>query len=347
MNNKQALAFLSSQDLRAQFKEKLPHYPAFRSAQIFEWVCKGVLSFSEMDNLPVPMRKELSQSFAFPTGNPVSELRDRDGTLKLGIKLDDGALIEAVALRDGKGRRTACLSVQAGCPLACVFCKTGSLGLKRNLSAFEISGQFLHLRAREKEISHIVIMGMGEALLNLDELKKALVFFMDEKGINISKRRITISTSGITEGIIDLANNGPDIRLALSLTTARAELRQGLMPLSCRENSLPKVKEALLEYQKKRKRRITLEMVLLGGINTSAADAKAAKEFAKGLDTVMNLIPWNPVEALQFNGIPLRVPAQKEIFDFAAALENEGLKVTIRMEKGKSISGACGQLGSI
>jgi 23S rRNA (adenine2503-C2)-methyltransferase len=203
----------------------------------------------------------------------------------------------------------------------------------------------LYLLKTEKEISHIVIMGMGEPLLNLSELRKAIDFFTDKKGLNISKRRITVSTCGIAKGILDLANNGPDIRIAISLTTAREELRQRLMP-SSRENPLPVLQEALLEYQKKMKRRITLEMVLLRGLNTGVSDAKAAREFARGLDTVINLIPWNPVEGLEFEGLPLCAPTQKEIGDYAAALEKEGLKVTMRMKKGRGISGACGQLGS-
>jgi 23S rRNA (adenine2503-C2)-methyltransferase len=197
----------------------------------------------------------------------------------------------------------------------------------------------------EREISHIVVMGMGEPLLNLCELRKALDFFTDKKGLNISKRRITISTCGIAEGILDLANNGPDIRLALSLATAREELRQRLVPVSSK-NPLHLLKEALLEYQKKMKRRITLEMVLLKGLNTGVSDAKAVREFARGLETVVNLIPWNAVEGLEFEGFPLCAPTQREIADYAAALEKEGMKVTMRIKKGRGISGACGQLGS-
>jgi len=219
------------------------------------------------------------------------------------------------------------------------------IGYKRNLTAAEIASQFLFLRKNEKDISHIVIMGMGEPLLNLEELRKAINFFTDKKGLNISKRRITVSTYGIAEGILDLANNGPDIRLALSLTTADDGLRRRLMPASG-ENPLPRVKEALHYYQKKAKHRITLEMVLLKGLNTGVSDAKAVREFARGLDAVINLIPWNPVDGLEFEGVPLCAPTHKEITDYASALENEGLKVTLRLKKGRGISGACGQLGS-
>jgi 23S rRNA (adenine2503-C2)-methyltransferase len=347
-NDKPVLAGLTFEGV----KESLSCYPLFRSSQIYKWLISGTESFDEMNNLPLPLRKELSEKYTLYPGEVSSTQRDADGTVKLGITLKDGAVIEAVVLKDGKDqittRKTACLSTQAGCPIKCVFCKTGMIGYKRNLTAAEISCQFLHLlkhlSKNEKEISHIVIMGMGEPLLNLRELRKAVDFFTDRKGLNISKRRITVSTCGISDRIIDLANNGPDIRLALSLTTAREELRRRLMPAS-RENPLPLVKEALLYYQKKMKRRITLEMVLLRGLNTGVQDAKAAREFAGGLDTVINLIPWNTVDGLQFEGFPLSTPTKKEITDYAAALKKEGLKVTMRMKKGRGISGACGQLG--
>jgi len=328
--------------LPGQLKERLPAYPAFRSVQIYEWICRGALSFDEMSNLPVSMRGELAAQYELVSGELHSEFGDSDGTVKLGLKLADGAVIETVLLSDGRGRKTACLSTQAGCPIGCVFCKTGMIGFRRNLDSHEIVGQFLRLRQKESGISHIVIMGMGEPLLNLDELRKALDFFSDPGGLNISKRKITLSTNGIEKGIIDLAENGPDIRLALSLTTAREELRKRLMPGS---SPLPGLKKALLGYQKKRKRRITLEMVLLGGINTGLPDAKACADFAAGLDTVVNLIPWNPVDNVEFEGNRLRTPSTREISEFTMTLESLGLKVTHRTGKGLGIAGACGQLG--
>jgi len=326
-----------------QLRETLASYPAFRSVQVYEWICRGALSFDEMTNLPVSLRAELAAQYELFPGGLHTELRDSDGTVKLGLKLLDGAVIETVLLSDGKGRKTACLSTQAGCPIGCVFCKTGAIGFKRNLDSGEIAGQFLLLRRMDSGISHIVIMGMGEPLLNLDELRKALDFFSDPGGLNISKRRVTLSTCGIEKGIIDFAEHGPDIRLALSLTTAREELRKRLMPGS---SPLPGLKKALLGYQKKRRRRITLEMVLLGGINTGLSDAKAAAGFAAGLDAVINLIPWNHVENVDFEGSRLMTPTAKETSEFASALESLGLKVTRRTGKGLGIAGACGQLGT-
>ena len=319
-------------------------YPLYRCRQLYRWMLSGTGSFHEMSNLPISMRNELEEKYRFFPGNIISEFKDPDGTVKIAASLDDGAVIESVILSDDEGRKTACLSSQAGCPMGCVFCKTGSLGFKRNLTAQEISGQFLQLLQRESGISHIVIMGMGEPLLNLEALRNAISFFMHRDGLNISKRRITISTCGLKKEILELADNGPGVRLALSLTSGRQKTRESLMPVS-RDNPLTEIKEALQYFQKKRPQRITLEMVLLSGINTSLDEAASVAEFASGLDTVINLIPWNKVEGLTFNGGELKTPSAAEISSFAAALKHCGLNVTQRYEKGRGISAACGQLG--
>jgi 23S rRNA (adenine2503-C2)-methyltransferase len=187
---------------------------------------------------------------------------------------------------------------------------------------------------------------MGEPLLNLGELRRALAFLSDERGLNFSKRRITVSTCGIVPGIRELAEKGPDVRLALSLTTADPALRERLMPISG-NHPLPRVKEALAYYQKERGRRITLEAVLLSGLNTRREDASALAAFARGLDAVVNLIPWNPVEGLTFEGRPLKEPGEREVREFTRALEEKGLKVTRRRRKGRGVGGACGQLGHL
>ena len=328
----------------AELTETLKAYPAFRAKQVHKWICSPAASFDEMVNLPLTMRSELQDNYLLFPGAVTSQVSDPDGTIKLGLTLNDGAVIEAVILGDGEGRKTACLSTQAGCPMACLFCKTGTLGFSRNLLSSEIVFQFLELRRQEQGISHIVIMGMGEPLLNLDELRKALFVLTEKEGINLSKRRITLSTCGIVNGILDLAENGPDIRLALSLTTAREELRRKLMPVS-HDNPLPLVKDALLRYQEKTGNRITLELVLLGGINSSREDAEALAKFARGLKTIVNLIPWNPVNNIEYEGSFLVPPTPREVKSFMSALQKLGLKVTQRTKKGLSISGACGQLG--
>ncbi|MDR2619111.1 MAG: 23S rRNA (adenine(2503)-C(2))-methyltransferase RlmN [Treponema sp.] len=338
METKPALAGLFPGEIAELLKPLQP----FRAGQIHQWICKGAVSFADMNNLPAALRDELERRFRLFSGSVSAELEDPDGTVKFRISFEDSVKIESVILASSEGRKTACLSTQAGCPIGCVFCKTGQMGFTRDLSSREIIEELLFLTRRERGISHIVIMGMGEPLLNLKELRRAVAYFTDI--LKISKRRITLSTSGVTGGIWDFTDNGPDIRLALSLTTGRQELRERLMPVA-QSNPLAELKESLMYYQQKRKRRITLEAVLLGGVNTTPADAAALAGFARGLDAVVNLIPWNPVDGLCFEGKPLRSPGAAETAGFASALKEKGLNVTFRYKKGRGVLGACGQLG--
>lgn len=319
--------------------------PAYRGRQISEWLARGVSSFDGMKNLPRSLREELSLCSAVYTTEGQEVLEAADGTVKLVIRLHDGAKIEAVLLKDRAGRKTACLSTQAGCPMACVFCKTGKLGCKRNLSTAEIVEQFLRLKNQDNGLSNIVVMGMGEPLLNLDALRKAIAVIEHPRGLNFSRRRITLSSCGIVEGIDELARKGPLLELAVSITSADSELRSRLMPVNI-TNPLDKLKKALLEYQKIMKRRVTLEAVLLRGLNTREQDASALAAFARGLESVVNLIPWNPVPGLLFEGKELEEPSDDEVRRFALALEERGLRVTLRHRRGRGVSGACGQLGS-
>jgi len=348
---KKSLAGLSLIEL----EELLSPLPRFRAGQIYKWITNGCISFNDMTNIPLSLQKELSEKFLIFSGS-VACCHDDNETKKIAINLSDGAKIEAVLLNDGKNRYTACLSTQVGCPCGCVFCKTGSLGFKRNLESHEITEQLLFLlssmktskagKKKEHIIDNIVIMGMGEPFLNLDNLRKSINIITDPKGLNFSKRRITVSTCGICDGIFELAENGPYIRLALSLTTADESLRQQLMPISA-ANPLQAVKEALLVFQRKSGQRITLEVPLLGGINTRDIDAKSIADFAKTLDTVINIIPWNHVSGLSFNGKPLLEPSKRETEEYINILKSNKLKVTIRLHKGRSVMGACGQLGAL
>ncbi|GHU09903.1 putative dual-specificity RNA methyltransferase RlmN [Spirochaetia bacterium] len=320
--------------------------PSFRAKQIFRWIRNGAHSFDEMTDLPLDLRSDLTGRFSVYTSAVSLRLDDPDGTVKLQLRLHDGAKIESVLLSDGEGRRTACLSTQAGCAMGCVFCKTGTLGLKRNLNSAEITEQFFHLRSLYPDIANIVIMGMGEPLLNLGELRRALAVFTDSVGqsIGLSARRITVSTCGIIDGIRDLADNGPPLHLAVSLTSADSALRERLMPVS-RANPLSGLKQALSYYQKKTGERLTLEAVLLGGINTRYENARSLARFASGLNAMVNVIPWNPVEGLMFEGNALTEPSTAETARFTADLEKFGVKVTRRLKKGRAVTGACGQLG--
>jgi 23S rRNA (adenine2503-C2)-methyltransferase len=346
--------------------EKIPGGEApYRARQIFSWIARGARSFDAMTNIPGDLKKNLA-GWAPIRGSKVrKKLEDRDGTVKLVLELAgstesdsaessteslNGAAIETVLLEAETGRFTACLSTQAGCPMGCVFCKTGSLGFLRNLSASEIVEQFLFLsdelalKPGPPRISRIVVMGMGEPLLNLRALRRALTILCDPLGAGLSKRKITLSTSGICEGILDMAENGPEAELALSLVSAREDLRRRLMPGTAKY-PLAELKEALLQYQKKQGRQITVEMVLLGGINTGPEDAGALLDFAKNLDMAVNLIPWNPVKNLCFEGKALHRSGEKEMAHFTRMLEQGGLRVTRRYRRGQGISGACGQLG--
>jgi 23S rRNA (adenine2503-C2)-methyltransferase len=343
-----------------ELTELLKPLPAFRARQIVKWIAGGAQSFAQMSNLPLNLREELDRRFLVYSSQVSARLEDPDGTVKLQIRLRDGLHIEAVLLaeaeRDSGGgagagdggpaavRYTACLSTQAGCPAGCVFCRTGALGFRRNLDSSEIVEQFFLLRALVPAVSNIVVMGMGEPLLNLGELRRALAVLTSPAGPGLSPRRITVSTSGIAAGIRDLAEGGPAVRLALSLTTAREELRQALMPIG-RANPLPALKDALVFFQQKGGGRITLEAVLLSGLNTGPEDAAALIAFARGLDVVVNLIPWNPAAGLEFAGQALREPPRGEVERFARLLKQGGLGVTRRFRRGRSVRGACGQLG--
>jgi 23S rRNA (adenine2503-C2)-methyltransferase len=327
-----------------ELRELLSPLPSFRARQVFASIARGALSFKDMTALSLALREELETRFALYSSAVTAVLTDPDGTVKLQIALRDGLKIEAAILTDGGGRKTACLSTQAGCPMGCVFCKTGALGFSRNLDAGEMAEQFLHIRFMFPETANVVFMGMGEPLLNLGEIRRALAVLTDREGLGMSPRRFTLSTSGAGAGIRELADGGPGLRLAVSLTTADEALRKRLMP---RANPLPALKEDLRYYQKKHPRRITLEAALLGGVNTRPEDAEALAAFAKGLNVAVNLIPWNPVEGLCFEGRPIREPGGREIARFTAQLETRGLKVTRRYRKGRGISGACGQLGSL
>ena len=346
LSEKYSLAGLLPLELEILLQKILSNnIPPFRSRQICRWINEGKEDFLSMNNLPLTLRNELTHTCMIYSSFVSKTIHGKDNTLKLQLTLNDDEKIEAVILEDGKERKTACISTQAGCSLSCVFCHTGSLGFKRNLMAQEIIEQFLYLKNTQPGISHIVIMGMGEPLLNLEQLRKAVHFFTHKDGMGISKKRITLSTAGIADNIMDVADNGPHTRLAVSLVSARQNTREKLMPIA-KTYPLPVLRQSLEYYQDKLKERITLEMVLLKGINTSDEEAQAIAHFAASLDVLVNLIPWNPINLLCKGEQDLKTPSKNEVMQFSKALEKRRLKTSIRMGKGCSISGACGQLGS-
>ena len=319
--------------------EKLDLKQTFRGKQIFQWIGKGAESFDEMTNLSKDLRESLKEKATVRSTKVTEVLKDSDGTIKLQITLSDGLAVETVLLTDREERKTACVSCQVGCAMNCAFCQTGHLGLARNLTAGEIVEQFLALEKHAGVLDNIVFMGMGEPMMNLENVRKAIAILTSKDGRALSSRRITLSTSGVIKGIYDLADNGPQIRLAVSLTTADDVLREKLMPI-CRTNPLPELREAIDYFAKKTGKRVTLEAALLHDTNTSVESATNMIKFAHGLDVHINLIPWNPVEGLEFSE-----PSAKECKNFVHHLEKAGLNVTLRTRRGREIGGACGQLG--
>lgn len=313
----------------------------FRAEQIFQWIAKGAKTFSDMTNLSLQLRNKFENDFCIYSTCIDKIVKDGDGTVKLVIKLFDSAKIETVLLSDKNGRKTACVSCQAGCPIGCSFCNTGNLGFLRNLSAGEIVEQFFHLESQIGQLDNIVFMGMGEPFLNLDEIKKSIEILTHHKGRNLSKRRITISTSGICSGIYKLADSNLDVRLAVSLTTANQKLREQLMPIA-KHNSLEDLKKAVLYFSLKCKHRVTFEIALMHNVNTSVSAAEEIIAFAKGLNCHLNIIPWNPVAGLDFT-----TPTESEIKKFENVLLRAGLNITSRQKRGDKINSACGQLGFI
>lgn len=312
----------------------------FRGLQIFKWIYHGAKNFNDMTDLPSRERERLAGICSEVLETKIETIvADADKSTKIKLRLADGAAVESVLLVDGEDRLTACLSTQVGCAMGCKFCKTGTLGIQRNLLANEIVEQLLHLGENRPRISNIVFMGMGEPLLNLQEVRKAIAILTHTDGLGLSMRKITLSTCGIVPGIISLADEGPHVRLAVSLTVADDALRSALMPVNETWN-LRALKEALVYYQEKTGDRITLEAAIMKNTNTSTEAAKAMAQWIQPLKVQVNVIPWNPVE-----GLPYAEPTRNEVRLFTDELERLGVNAILRTKKGTRVSAACGQLG--
>lgn len=338
MTKKQAVSALFPDELT----EKLSLTPSFRAKQIFQWIQqKKVTDFFQMTNIPERERDRLAAGWVIFSSKVTGHLEDPDGTVKFQIELSDGLRIEAVRLSDGSGRYTACLSTQAGCAMGCSFCRTGSLGFKRNLSPHEIIEQFLHISVHsDLPVSNAVFMGMGEPLENISAVERAVNIMNHPGGINMGMRKMAVSTSGIIPGIRYMAESGPPVRLAVSLITPRQDIRDKIMP-GVRRYPLSELKKALEFYQDTRNKRITLEIVLFKGLNDSTEDILLLKEFIGGLHVLINLIPWNPLP-----GFPFREPDEEEVRRTWEQMQSvTGSSVYVRYNKGREVTGACGQLG--
>jgi 23S rRNA (adenine2503-C2)-methyltransferase len=331
-----------------ELNDTLSLRPAFRGRQLFHWIHRRlVFDPALMTDLPADLRDGLAGRIRCLTLDIADCRRDEDGTVKYGLRLDDGRVIETVLLTDLRGRRTACLSTQAGCGMNCRFCRTARLGLGRNLTASEIVEQLLLLRSRHGEIANVVFMGMGEPLANLEALRRAVGVLTFPEGTAMSLRRLTLSTCGLIDGILDLAAGGPHLRLALSLLTADQELRAELMP-AARINRLPELRRALQTYQAATGKRITLELVLLAGVNDGRKDVEAVRRFVEGerggagLRVLANLIPYNHVD-----GLPYAPSPAARVESFRRRLLEAGIPASTRLPRGPGIGGACGQLGGL
>ena len=308
--------------------------PSYRSQQVWEWAARGASGYAEMSNVPAALRERLEARVPYSTLELTREAHSEDGTVKALFATDDGRAVEAVLMRYRDGRRSICVSSQSGCPLTCTFCATGTMKFGRNLTAAEIVDQALHFR-RIEAIDHCVFMGMGEPMMNLDNVLEACRALPD---VGITHRRTAISTVGWIPGIERLTESDMPIRLALSLHAPNDALRSELMPVNDRY-PLADVLAACRAYHRKRRRMVFVEYVMLAGVNDSRA---LAREMARILDPrvfKVNLIPYNPTGS--FDG-----SAPETIRAFRSELERGGLRATIRLTRGQDIDAACGQLAA-
>ena len=331
--------------------------PAYRARQILDWIYKRrVASWDQMTNLSRPLRGWLAETFDLDSTTLVLDRQSEDVTDKLLLELRDRSLIETVIIRapqEGVGldqsRKTICISTQVGCAMGCVFCASGLAGLKRDLSAGEMVHQLIQVCRREDartpraraelaSFDNVVVMGMGEPLHNYDNLLRALTIANAEWGLGFGARRITLSTSGLVPRILQLADEPVGFRLAISLHGATNEVRDRIMPVNKRwplEALLPAVRT----FSEKHGRMVTLEFILIENVNDTLEQAATLRDIAGDLHAHVNLIPYNAVE-----GLPWKRPSLTRQQKFLSILQERGVSVTLRREKGQDIDATCGQL---
>ena len=310
--------------------------PVYRAGQVARRLWHApVRLFSEITDLPAPLREALEQSFELPSLRLLTQQLSADGTRKFLFQLPDGEAIETVSIPDAD-RVTICISSQAGCALQCAFCATGKMGFTRNLEPWEIAGQVRELLLLEDPVvaTNIVFMGMGEPLMNWRAVDVALTLLNDPAALGIGARHITVSTVGVLPGIVALGQRPEQFRLAISVHAPTDELRRSLMPINTKY-PLREVIEAARTFD----RRVTFEYVMLGGINDRPEDAIELARLARECKAFVNLIPLHPGGAGDFT--PTTADAIRR---FGASLRRAGISVAIRKSRGKDIAAACGQL---
>ncbi len=333
-------------NLKAQRRGEIEKYlkeigeKPYRATQIIRWLWqKGESDIMKFSDLPLSLRKKLAEDFFVHSVESVSiKKSSSDGSIKFLLRLFDSKEVESVFIPDGK-RRTVCVSSQVGCPLKCAFCATGMLGYKRNLEFWEILEQVRFVRDYVGErITNVVFMGMGEPMLNLDNVFSAIDLLQENDAFKIGARKITVSTAGIVPGIYRLLEYGKQVKLAVSLNSAIQEKREKIMPIA-RRYPLSELKKAILDYYRIKRRWVTFEYIQLPEVNDSEEDVRALERFIKGIPCKINLIPYN-----SFEGSLFREPTEREIERFLRKLYRLKATITLRKSKGKDIKGACGQL---
>ena len=340
-----ALTGQSPESLAAWLKEA--GEPAFRAAQILEWVWKKkVTSYDAMTNLPAALRAKLADTFRLTSLEHSTTQGSADTTRKFLFRLHDHRYVESVLIPanpalygEKSDRRTLCVSSQVGCAYGCKFCASGLAGFARNLDASEIAGQVLAAEQLSGErVDSLVFMGMGEPLANLDNLLAAIALITGEKTLHLGARHLTISTSGLVPQIKQLAEHPQQIRLAISLHGATDEVRDQIMPVN-RKWPVAELFDALDEWNAKKTQKLTLEYILIQDVNDSLAQAAILARHARRLGAKVNLIPYNTVEGLEW-----KRPPNNHCRAFQEILKNAGVTANLRLEKGHDIDAACGQL---
>ncbi len=333
-----------TQEQLIQFVTSLGH-PSFRGRQILAWIYKpGITAFSQMTDIAKEFRATLTESARMSRFEEPMVERSKDGAVKFGFRLDDGQVIESVLIPE-EDRNTLCVSSQVGCAMGCTFCLTGAMGFRRNLTTAEIVNQVCAVRdwilARGKNgLTNIVFMGMGEPLANFENLINSLAILTEQRGLDFSNRRITVSTCGLVPQMMQLGEL-TDVNLAVSLHSADDAVRGTLMPIN-KKYPLAMLIEACRSYRQKRRKRIMFEYTLLNGINDRDSDAEQLAALLRDLPCKINLLAVNPVADPVFQS-----PVAAKVLRFQQILRNHGFTVLIRQSRGEDISAACGQLAGI
>ena len=316
--------------------------PSFRRDQLRTWLYQhGARTFDAMTSLPRAWREELSESWRLSPFEGLERFASRDGSVRYLFTLHDGRSTEAVYM-PYENRRTVCLSSMVGCPAGCAFCATGALGFGRNLTRGEIVGQLMLIAAHEgvapRDIRNVVLMGMGEALLNYEQALGAVHTLVDPNALGMSPRRITVSTVGLPSRIRRLAGEGLPLVLALSLHAPDDATRRSIIP-TAHAHPIGEIMDAVAAYQAASGRRVSIEYTLLAGVNDRPAQADALARLLAGVRVHVNLIPFNP-----WPGSGFRSSSKAAVDAFRARLEVAGLPVSVRFSRGRDAGGACGQL---